>query len=57
MKLTTAQADYISEEVRYNQRVIDEMPYEVPLHVLARREALRLICQLHNIKETKVEVL
>lgn len=51
MKLTAKQIQHINREIDINQRLIDARPTKGIFDIAARREALRIIAELHNIKD------
>lgn len=50
-KLSPEQVEYINKEIDINNRICDSKPSAGVYNLIARREALRLMVQLHNVTE------
>lgn len=51
MKLTAKQIQFLNNEIEINNRILKSGPSEGVFSLLARQEALRIVIQLHNIKD------
>ena len=51
IKLSSKQIEFLNREIEINNAILKSKPQEGIVQHIARMEALRIIVQLHNIKE------